>query len=56
MKKMSANSMRTVKGGGTVRCYTCGKVFKDRKFLWFVIETGEHARGAHAVACLYRWA
>ncbi len=54
MTKLSASEMRNVNGGGTTYCPYCNKKFKDTKFLWFLIESGERKLGAHVWRCMLK--
>ena len=47
MKKVNAMEMRNIEGGYTVTCKYCKKSFKDQKFLWWVIKTGQQRWAQH---------
>lgn len=51
MTKVDAVEMRNIEGGKTATC-KCGKKFKDIKFLWWVIYSGEKQLAKHKRLCI----
>ena len=57
MKKVNTTEMRAVNGGYTVTCAYCGRKFKDKKFLFWTIKTGQQSWAQHlrnyGNSCMY---
>ncbi len=53
MKKVNAMEMRNVEGGATAKC-ACGRTFKDKKFLWWVVSSAKKQLNAHKKFCWTR--
>lgn len=51
MKTVTMEEMRTVNGGATATCSYCGKVFKDKKFLWIVYSYARVQLEKHYAFC-----
>lgn len=53
MKIMNKDAMKAINAGHTVYCQ-CGMKFKDIKFLWWTIYSGENQLKSHKKYCWTR--